>query len=181
MKYIYLDGILVVEGKEDKALLANFVKSPIVTINGLDYDFPMIEVLKKCCNYQRIIVLTDPDDAGEKIRQNLINRGLKIENAFILNNISVRGKKHGVAECDLNEITKALHPYICSSKEKVTIESKFLYQNNLLGYESKQNRKKICDFLNIPYVEGRKFKQALEALGVTEDKILDILIENGNK
>ena len=36
MKY-YLNGILVVEGKEDKAFLSNFIKSEILTINGTDF------------------------------------------------------------------------------------------------------------------------------------------------
>ena len=42
----YLDGILVVEGKEDASYLSNYISSEIVTTNGFDIPKETISYLK---------------------------------------------------------------------------------------------------------------------------------------
>ena len=43
---MYLDGVLVVEGKEDASYLSNYISSEIVVVNGYELDEATINYLK---------------------------------------------------------------------------------------------------------------------------------------
>ena len=136
---IFLSGILVVEGKEDASYLSNYISSEIVTTNGFEIPNEKISYLKD----KKVIVLTDPDEAGKKIRQKL--------NEILLNSINVevdikkcvRNSKNGVAECDIDEILTKLKPYIV---EQIDTESDIklsdLYDLELMN--NKDLREQVC-------------------------------------
>ena len=136
---IFLSGILVVEGKEDASYLSNYVSSEIVTTNGFEIPNEKISYLKD----KKVIILTDPDEAGKKIRQKL--------NEILPNSINVevdikkcvRNSKNGVAECDIDEILTKLKPYIV---EQIDTESDIklsdLYDLELMN--NKDLREQVC-------------------------------------
>ena len=179
MKKVFLDGILAVEGKEDKSFLSNFIATPILTINGLDVKDTRISFIKKYCNNHNFYLLTDPDDAGNEIRKNFKKNNIKVTNVYLNENKSIRGKKHGVAECDKEIILKAINPFLCEESNFNEINTSFLYEKGLIGTNSKSKRKIVCDSLGIDYVSGKDFKLFLEILEIKESDILGIL-KNGN-
>ena len=67
MNKMNIDGIIVVEGKEDVSYLSSFIKALFFTTNGLDISEEKIEFLKRVSEKQKIIILTDSDKAGEII------------------------------------------------------------------------------------------------------------------
>ena len=103
---IFLDGILVVEGKEDASYLSNYIDSEIVVVNGFELDERTINYLKD----KKIIALLDPDEAGVKIRNKLNELIPNIINVEIDINKCIRGVKNGVAECEIDEILTKLKP-----------------------------------------------------------------------
>lgn len=141
---IFLDGILVIEGKEDASYLSNYIGSEIVTTNGFDIPKTTVSYLKD----KRVIVLTDPDVAGKKIREKL--------NALLPNAINVevdikrctRNIKNGVAECDIDEVLTELKPYITTQKDtKSDIKLSDLYNLGLMN--NKDLREEVCEKLNV--------------------------------
>ena len=140
----FLSGILVVEGKEDASYLSNYISSEIVTTNGFEIPNEKISYLKD----KKVILLTDPDEAGKKIRQKL--------NEILPNSINVevdikkcvRNSKNGVAECDINEILTKLKPYIV---EQIDTESDIklsdLYDLGLMN--NKDLREQVCAKLKL--------------------------------
>ena len=136
---IFLDGILVVEGKEDASYLSNYISSEIVTTNGFEIPKEKISYLKD----KKIIVLTDPDEAGLRIRQKL--------NELLPNSINVevdikrciRNTKNGVAECDIDEVLTKLKPFIVNqidTESDITISD--LYDLGLMN--NKDLREQVC-------------------------------------
>ena len=136
---IFLDGILVVEGKEDASYLSNYISSEIVTTNGFEIPKEKISYLKD----KKVIVLTDPDEAGLRIRQKL--------NELLPNSINVevdikkciRNTKNGVAECDIDEVLTKLKPYIVNqidTESDITISD--LYDLGLMN--NKDLREQVC-------------------------------------
>lgn len=143
MKF-FLDGILVVEGKEDASYLSNYISSEIVTTNGFDIPNEKISYLKD----KKAIILTDPDEAGKKIRQKL--------NELLPNSINVevdikkciRSAKNGVAECDIDEVLTKLKQFIVNqieTKSDITISD--LYDLGLMN--NKDLREQVCAKLNL--------------------------------
>ena len=66
---MYLNGVLLVEGKDDESLIKSFLECYIFKTNGYDLKKEDITFYKELSKRHNIIVLTDPDAAGEKIRK----------------------------------------------------------------------------------------------------------------
>ena len=78
-----LDAILVVEGKTDVAFLSNYIDAEFVITNGSDVPPKTIEYLKEASKNREIIVLTDPDFPGKKIRDTLDKEIPNLKHCFI--------------------------------------------------------------------------------------------------
>ena len=61
--------LLVVEGKHDKDKLERLFDCDIICTNGLGVDDDTMKTIRTCALNQGVIVLTDPDRPGEKIRR----------------------------------------------------------------------------------------------------------------
>ena len=141
---IYLDGILVVEGKEDASYLSNYIASEIVVTNGFEISKETISYLKN----KKVIVLTDPDEAGGKIRNKLNQLLPNAINVEVDINKCVRDIKNGVAECDIDEVLTKLKPYSTSKKSSESdITMSDLYELGLLN--NKHLRELVCLKLNL--------------------------------
>ncbi len=103
----FFDGIIVVEGTGDASYLSSFISAEYVVLNGYDMPSDIIDYLSHIKN-RKIIVLTDPDDAGISIEKRLQKTGIKY--AYRKVDISKCDKhgKHGVAECKKDEIMRVL-------------------------------------------------------------------------
>lgn len=179
MNKIYLNHILVVEGKEDKCFLSNYIETPIVSLNGLDVKSKTFNLLKRFGNDDIFILLTDPDKAGETIRENIEKLDIKVINIKLTNPNFVRGKKKGIAESDIKDILKILTPYTIDTYQTATIDTSFMYKCGLIGSNSTDKRRIICNHFGVDYMKGKSFKLLLGILKINKDEIIKIL-EDGN-
>ena len=118
MNKYYIDGVIVVEGKSDVSYLSLFIDSLFFITNGYDINDEKINFLKRVSEVNRIIVLTDNDQAGTDIENKIKS---KIERVFIAKTGKIyrkNQKKRGVAETDKQEIINALKPYMSSENQK---------------------------------------------------------------
>lgn len=173
----YLNAVLVVEGKEDASYLSNYIESEIVVINGYDIKDAIIDYLKG----KRVIVLTDPDEAGKTIR-NTLNQ--KLDNPI---NVEVdiskctRGNKNGVAECEIDEILNKLSPYLMEKPENETIITvRELYSLGIL--KDKKLRDFICEKLHLGQCNNRMFCRRVNLNQVKLETLKELIKEykNGN-
>jgi ribonuclease M5 len=104
--------IIIVEGKTDTQKLKKIYGSEIKTIetNGLSLDEKTLKFIKKANEQNGVIIFTDPDGPGKKIREQIISfLGAKTLNAFISkSDINTNSKKIGIAEADEEAIKNAL-------------------------------------------------------------------------
>ena len=173
---IYLNGILVVEGKEDASYLANYIKSEIVFVNGFELDRRTINYLKN----KRVIALLDPDEAGVEIRKRLNALIPNIINVEIDINKCTRGNKKGVAECDINEILTKLKPFFTEPiNNTVFIKQSDLYELGLIS--NKELRFYICEKLKLGRCNGKTLYKRLVSANVDIETIKQLVKEyNGN-
>ena len=173
----YLNAILVVEGKEDASYLSNYIESEIVVVNGYDIKKSLISYL--VC--RKVIILTDPDEAGKSIRKTLNE---KLPNAI---NVEIditkcdRGNKNGVAECQIDEIMEKLSPYFVEApkQEEVVTAADLM----LLGvYKDKQLKNYICKELKIGECNNRQMHRRIYYNRIKLDTIKKLVeqYKNGN-
>ena len=133
MKY-YFDGIIVVEGRNDESYLSSFIESIYVVTNGYEIPKQEIAFINNKRNNKPVIILTDSDEAGKLIREklnSLFNKGINIEVDIVKCN---KNGKHGVAECDKDEVINVLKEHLGTKEpNKGSIELKDLNGRKALG------------------------------------------------
>lgn len=175
---IYLNGILVMEGKEDASYLSNYIASEIVVVNGFELDTNTISYLKD----KHVIALLDPDEAGKRIRQALNQKLNNVSNVEIDINKCTRGSKTGVAECEINEILDKLSPYFSKkSTNEIDIKQSDLYTLGLLN--DKEKRQYVCERLSLGKCNGKTLLKRLVLNNINLNQLCAIIEEykDGNK
>ncbi|KAJ3617143.1 hypothetical protein Zmor_008872 [Zophobas morio] len=104
--------VIVVEGKGDvERVKLAFPENEIdfIISHGLGFDNKFLELCKKTNESRGIIVFTDPDGPGNKIREK-VNEYLdfKCKNAFVDKKKIIDNGKIGVAEAELKDIRNAI-------------------------------------------------------------------------
>ena len=173
----YLSGILVVEGKEDASYLSNYIDSEIVITNGFELDEKTVKYLKD----KIVIALFDPDEAGEEIRSKFKKLLPQTIDVFVDIKRCSRGKKCGVAECEIIEILDKLSQY-CIEKPTKTKDIKQSDLYNLGLIENKQKREMVCDKLNLGKCNGKLLYKRLIINNITIEKLQKTIeeINHGN-
>ena len=169
---ISLNRILVVEGKEDASYLSNYIASEIVVVNGYELSESTISYLKD----KPVILLLDPDSAGESIR-NKLNRALNnVENVSIDIKKCTRGSKNGVAECEISEVLDKLSEFCRVFDEKhADFDISDLYELGLA--ENKELRAYICNKLNLGNCNFKTLNKRLVLNNIQLRQICEIIEE----
>jgi ribonuclease M5 len=101
-------AIIVVEGKSDKDLIDSFMVADIVITNGSEVSRGTIEFLQKAAKKRSIVVLTDPDSPGKRIRD-ILNQNIPgLLHAYIPKEKCIKRHKVGVAESSKEDVLQAL-------------------------------------------------------------------------
>lgn len=130
MKHI-LNGIIVVEGTGDSSYLSSFIDCDFVTTNGYDLPKEELEYLQEASKKVQIYVMTDPDEAGENIRKRIHEVVDGIDIVVDATKCNKNGK-HGVAECNREEVIDKLEKFFVKTKNNTKYVSiNFFKLNNL--------------------------------------------------
>lgn len=166
MKY-KIDNVIVVEGRADEAYLSSFIDAVFVVTNGYDIPLQEIQFLNNPKLTKPIIVLTDSDKAGEEIRSRL--------NSILVNSINIyvdilkcnKNGKHGVAECDKQEVINVLKEHFTDSYPSKTISSSDLMNLDI----NKQTRDQICRDLSLGICNNKTFIKRLNCLCIKKEDL----------
>lgn len=171
--------LIVVEGKSDLIFLKSFLDADIVITNGSEVSHETLEFIKEANRRQGVIILTDPDYPGLRIRNIVSDYIGDCKHAYIEKKKAIKGKKVGIAETDKKYIIEALNNVVTYSKnnEKI-IKEVDLYELGLFGKEdSKEKRNKICEFYHLGWCNGKTFLKRVNMFGLTLKDMRDV-IEN---
>jgi len=174
------DVCIVVEGKNDKEKIKRLYKDVIVVeTNGSAIDIDKINLLKELSKTKEIIIFTDPDHAGERIRRILSKELINVSHAFIDKELSISKnfKKTGIEHASLENLKESLsHLMITSSKSSSDVTYSFLYDLKLIGHkDSKEVRNELAKKLNIGHVNGKTLFQRLKIFNINQSDLLEVL------
>lgn len=172
----YFDGVIVVEGTGDSSYLSSFICAEYVVLNGYDMPEDIIDYLKHIKN-RKILVMTDPDEAGVSIEKRLRETGLKYETRMVDSRMCNKHGKHGVAECKKEEILKVLDSDLISTnpfKESIS-QAEF----NSFGFmNSQEKRNEISEKLHLGICNSKVLFKRMNYNGITYEMIKEAY---GNK
>lgn len=172
----YLDVVLIVEGKSDAALLSSLYDCEIVTTNGNEIPANLIDYLNAVSSFKKIIILTDPDEIGEKIRERLKTKLNKYDEVKVDLSRCDKNNKHGVAECEISTLFKNLDKYISTNSKKQHLSESELYcLINNLGI----NKYYIMKKCHTGQCNNKTLLKRLNSLRYSKEKIIQTT-QHGN-
>ncbi|MGF7534878.1 toprim domain-containing protein [Bacillus mexicanus] len=110
----------IVEGKSDVEKLEMVLKERCVyyvVLNGINFKENQIKQIKKAVNIcEKVYILTDPDDAGNKVAKLISKTFPEINRIEVDPNqakvLKKRGYKYGVEYCSNNYLKSLLSPHL---------------------------------------------------------------------
>lgn len=168
--------IIVVEGKSDKQFLETFLKADILTCNGSAIDGFDKEYLIELSKTRGVIVLTDPDYPGERIRKEVSSYLPVCKHAFVRKENSIKKHKVGVAEASKEEVLRALENVVTfdeNSKGNLTETDLFLL--NISGPNSSKNKEKVINQFHLGYCNSKTLLKRLNLLKVNKEALENII------
>lgn len=100
--------VIVVEGKSDTAAVRRAVQADTIETNGSAVDESVLKRIELAHARRGVIVLTDPDHAGERIRKIVAARVPGCKHAFLSQEEALRGEDVGVENASPETIRRAL-------------------------------------------------------------------------
>lgn len=174
--------LIVVEGKSDLTLLKSFLDADIVITNGSEISKETLEFIKKANEKQGVIILTDPDYPGIRIRNIITEYIGECKHAYIDKKKAIKGKKVGIAETKKEDILEALKNVVEYKKiTKITINENDLYELGLIGQkDSKIKRDRICQKYNLGWCNAKSFLKRLNMFEITKHQLKEVIKDDNS-
>ena len=168
--------IIVVEGKSDKQFLETFLDADILICNGSAVDGFSLEYLKELSKNRGVIILTDPDYPGEKIRKEISSVLPVCKHAFVRKQYSIKKHKVGVAEASKEEVLRALENVVTFDEtNKGTLTETDMFLMKLSGTNSAHNKEVIINHFNLGFCNSKTLLKRLNLLKVDKETLENIL------
>lgn len=158
--------VIVVEGKDDTKQIAKAVNADTYETNGSALSMADIEQLKKLQASRGLIVFTDPDFNGERVRKLISQHIPGVKHAFIRRDQGVPDEAHGSlgVEHAAPAVIKAALAHVYTEEEQGSdrFSRHDLAQAGLLsGAGARARREQLGQILGIGYGNGKQLLRRL--------------------
>ena len=172
--------IIVVEGKDDISAVKRAVDAELIATNGYGFPKYVRERIIKASRTRGIIVLTDPDYAGEKIRcevAKLANENCK--HAYIPRDLATKNDDIGVENASPEAIRDALSKAHCvtTGKHDEFAIRDMVYYGLTIDEDSSRLRDRLGAMLGIGYGNAKQFLSRLNNFGITREEVEQALAQ----
>ncbi len=171
------NGVLVVEGSNDASYISSFVDAIIVTTNGYEIPKAELDFLSNLPKDKNVFILTDSDEAGNKIRERLNQLIPTATNLYVEIDKCNKRNKHGVAECDKEELLKVLENHLIKHRNNGVLTLNDLYS---IGLDDKNKRDYLSQKLHLGKCNNKTLLKRINYLGISLEEIKATLKDYGN-
>lgn len=169
--------VLIVEGKMDVVAINKAVEADCIITEGFNLLPRTIKNIKAAYEKRGIIILTDPDFAGERIRSYLTKRFPKAKHAFIPVEEATAHNDIGVEQASPASIQKALAKVRTADWQPSNeFSAADLILNGLSGSDSASiRRSRLGAVLGIGFANAKTFLRRLNNYGVSREEFENAL------
>lgn len=169
--------VIVVEGKDDVAAVKKAVDAEMIAVGGFGINARVIARIKEAQKRKGVIVLTDPDFAGEKIRKIIAKRVSGIKHAYIAQEDGIKDDDIGVENATPEVIIEALKRAKATIEVKEAIfDSQDMFFFRLNGDpNAKERRIKLGNKLGIGYGNANQMLSRLNNYGITKEEFIEAI------
>jgi len=181
-----LSRAIVVEGRDDVDAVSRAADALIIPTHGYGITAETWAVIAKAYEEKGLVILTDPDHAGEQIRRKLTEKFPDAVQAYIARSDATRADDIGVENADPETIRTALqkalkretslcHPDTTRHPERregSRLDIRTLTELGLAGSEgASELRAAVCRELGIGYGNAGAMVKKLRGFGIDTDEL----------
>lgn len=163
--------VVVVEGIHDRDRVLRAANADVVVTGGSHIGRDVFAVLQRVADSRGIIILTDPDHAGEQIRRQLAQRFPTAKHAYIAREaaLSEGDGDIGVENASIGEIAEALEKVrsVWNQPGEVVPWSDMTAFGLVGAPQAARRRERLGALLRIGYANAKSFHKRLNAMSVS--------------
>ncbi len=165
--------VIVVEGKDDTTAVKRSVDADTIETNGSAISKETLMKIQHAQEKRGVIVFTDPDYPGRRIRAIIEEHVPGVKHAFLSKEktIAKNGKGLGIEHAKDEDIRSALENVYTPKTETDTtteIPIKILVEAKLIGYSNSRDRRtKLGELLKIGYTNGKQLQKRLSVFQIS--------------
>lgn len=178
-----IQEIIVVEGKSDTQKIKQALKADTIETNGSAVDKATLQLIRHAKDKRGVIIFTDPDYPGERIRHIIDQAVPGCKHAFLPKKEALASKKNqsvGIEHASIAAIQEALaNVYDLMDTPTINDITKVdLIRFGLIGDpKSKEKREQLGEYLYIGYTNGKQLLRRLHMFQITKHE-LNIAMEH---
>jgi ribonuclease M5 len=171
-----INEIIVVEGKDDTTAVKRAVIADTIETGGSAINDDILAQIKQAQLRRGVIILTDPDYPGQKIRQQISDAVPGCLHAFIQRQkaISKRGKcgvEHAAPEAIIEALKHFKQGQAEESAKPISLSISDLQARGLLGGpDARRMRQYIGESLHIGYANGKQFIKRILTFRISKEE-----------
>lgn len=171
--------MIIVEGKNDTIAIQRAVCADTIETNGSAIGEDVMKQIELAINRRGVIIFTDPDYPGQRIRQIISERFPECKHAFLRKEkaLSKNGEDVGIENAKPEDIRAALQDVKEVALDDDCIENismQDLFDAGLIaGPFAKKRRDKLSSLLNIGHVNGKQLHKRLQIFRISKEEFLN--------
>ncbi|MGT2911481.1 ribonuclease M5 [Streptococcus cameli] len=180
-----IQEIIVVEGKDDTANLKRFYDVDTYETRGSAITEEDLERIDRLNSLRGVIVFTDPDYNGERIRKLIMQAVPTAKHAFLNRGEAApksktKGRSLGIEHASFEDLETALAGVLGSYDDDNNFDitkSDLMRLGLLMGSDSRKRREFLGEQLRIGYTNGKQLLKRLELFGITLEEVEEVMGE----
>ena len=185
MEKIKIDRAIIVEGRDDVAAVSEAVDALIIPTHGFGIAAETWGMIDKAYKEKGLIILTDPDHAGEEIRRRLTEKFPDAIQAYVARSEATAADDIGIENAKPKAIAEALEKALkragnaaekggakAAAQDIVYADMSDLRELGLAGSEgAAELRTELARALGIGYGNAGAFVKKLKGFGIGLDEL----------
>ena len=167
-----IEEVIVVEGKTDTAVIKKLFHADTIETHGLGLNEETLRFIVETAKTRGVIVLTDPDYPGMKIRNQIMEAVPQAKHAFVEKKDAIGKKKLGIAEAKEEAIIEALENVVTFSSRETSITWEEFLSLDIIG--DKKKRISIFQTFHLGYGNNKTLFKRLNMASITKNDILEV-------
>lgn len=172
--------VIVVEGKDDVSAVKKAVDAELISVSGYGINKASMDKIKEASRRTGVIILTDPDHAGERIRRMIAKRVPEAKHAYIMREEGYKDGDIGVENAAPEAILRALSKAKAVMEDPViTFSMRDMQYFKLTGAQDSKNRRQILGkALGIGYGNSSSFLSKLNSFRISKEEFMEAVVNN---
>lgn len=170
---------IVVEGRDDETAIKQAVDAEVIITHGYGIKKSTFERIKWAKEKTGVIIFTDPDFAGEKIRERINKEVPGCKNAYLIKDEAFKKNDIGVENANPESIRNALlnaKISTCEPYNEFTMED-LIFSGLASSENSSKLRSELGKKLRIGYGNSKQFLKRLNHYKISRDDFEKGLVE----